>query len=84
MAAWYFATRRSMLLGLFASLAFPVLLSYLVAWAEMSPILHPRAEPPGGWVLVAAMVWSTVAVPIALVSYTIVRAQYLRKKRHAL
>jgi len=51
----------------------PIALSYLLAWLEMSPVLHPTLERQGGWDLVAAFDWSLWGVPSSVVGYIIGR-----------
>lgn len=70
---------RLMPLGLCLALVAPVLVSYILAWALMSPLLHPSAEAPLGWDLVATMVWSSYGVPASIVGYAIYRWLQRRK-----
>src|ERR1700741_132380 len=57
---------RSTLLGAVVVVVGPVVVSYALAQMEMSPRLHPGAESPKPWDLIATTVWSLWSVPVAV------------------
>jgi len=72
--AGYLCSRiRSMPPGICMAVIASVAASYVLAWAVMSPMLHPNAGPPGGWDLVATMAWSSYGVPAAIAGYAFFR-----------
>ena len=73
---YLFRRLRSRSLGLGLAVIMPVLVSYILAWVLMSPLLHPGGEGPGGWDIVATLVWAIWAVPVCISSYVFFRWRY--------
>jgi hypothetical protein len=70
---------RSWPMGLCAAVFAPVFVCYVIAWGLMTPLLHPGAEPAGGWDLVATIFWTIWAVPVCLANYVFFRWRKSRK-----
>ena len=78
------ARLRSPIAGLPITLVVPIVMSYALAWVEMSTTLHPHAEAPGGWVIVATIYWSAWGVPLCIVAYIAERWRRRHWKGNAL
>ena len=80
-----FAARlRSRVAGFIVAMFAPLLVSFLLAWLLMSPVLHRSAEYQGGWDLVATLLWSLWGVPVGIASFMITRWRLRLRKGNAL